>query len=696
MSKFGGIPLQSESSSKFGGVPIDAPELPSITEAPKNEQTFLQGMALGARKRALGIVEAGLNTANAIGVAPEFVANAKQVVADVAQNQAREGTGTGLKGAIAEITGDPLSYLAGASIPKIIGQGALMGATSATGHKDSTLASNAQNAAGGIAAALGGKVIGAGINRVAQPIQSNLGTIGAAAAKKLEDAGINLTAAQKTGSKALGALESVFATLPMTSGAQGKLLAKQRDAFTQAALKEAGINAPDAGRASLEQAAKAFGAEYSALAKNNNMNIDAPLLNNVAQIYQEATSGRLGQDAANLVKSVAVDIYNSGDKITGEAYQKTRSLLTQKANSTKDSFDAGLMKQLRNELDAAFERSLPASQRGLMADINRRYQAFKPIQKAMEGGNTDSLLEGSINPANLYNQVATGAPLSDLADAGKSILRQVVPDSGTATRTLIQNGLTGAGVAAAGYGATSDTPMAPYLTAAGLALAGPKAAQLIYNSRPAQAYMVGGLGKGAQAVTGAIKQIAPNAAASSYSGRQAQTQNKADEATQPVMLQPLDNQVNNSGLLDRIAQAESSGNPNAKNPNSSASGLYQFTDQTWNDSVEKWGKKYGITKAMKNDPRAQEVMVRELAADNAKILSGKLGRQPNVTDMYVAHVFGAKDAIPLIKNADKNKAAFMLFPPKVVRANMPLFFDGKNPRTTAQLYSILNQKMNQG
>ena len=103
------------------------------------------------------------------------------------------------------------------------------------------------------------------------------------------------------------------------------------------------------------------------------MKIDETFAQEALPILQQAKSGRLGQDSANLVQSVIRDLaeeLNKTGQITGDVYQKTRSLLTQKANATKDSFDAGLMKQLRNSLDSAFERSLPHNQRGIMADIN--------------------------------------------------------------------------------------------------------------------------------------------------------------------------------------------------------------------------------------------------------------------------------------------------------------------------------------
>jgi Transglycosylase SLT domain len=660
----------------------------------EKNQPFMESVTLGTKKRALGVAEAGLNIANSLGIAPEFVGKAKNAVAELGQDYANQGTGTGVKGAIGEILGDPLTAAGGATIPKLLAQGALMGFTSSTGNSDSTLVDNSINAGGGAAASLAGKFIGSGVNRVAQPVKSTLGNIGAAAVKKLEDSGVSLSAAQKTGSKALGALESVFSSIPMTSSAQNSLWKGQRDKFTQAALKEAGINAPDAGRQSLEQAKNSFTNEYQNITANNNLNIDNTLLQNVADIYQKGGE-RLGQDSARLVKSVANDIYNSGNVISGKEYQATRSLLTQKANATKDSFDSGLMKSLRNELDAAFERSLPKSQQGVMSDINKRYQAFKPIQQAMDSNNVDSLIEGSINPATLYNKVSTGAPLSNLADAGKSILRQVIPDSGTATRTMMQNLVTGAGLGLTGYGASSNDGYSPYITAAGTALAAPKAAQLFYNSNIMQQYLNKGLGKNVQSAAQNISKVAPSAAASAYSGNIAQPKESENITPAPVNAQKnnIQPQANNSdALLKKIAMAESGGNPNARNRMSSASGLFQFTDGTWASMVNKYGYKYGITLKDKMNPDAQVAMMQHLVDDNANYLRKNTGLEPNENMLYLSHFLGAQQAVKAIKSYGMGKDAVKMFP-AAAKANKNIFYKNGKPVTVEKLYSALSSKI---
>jgi hypothetical protein len=681
------------------------PSLDEIFGAPqgKPEQSFFEGVKLGNKKRALGIAELGANAIDALGIAPESIAYAKQLMADVGQDYAKQGTGTGLKGGVAEILGDPLTFLPGATLGKVAAQGALMGATAPTGDANSNLVNNAINAAGGAAASGLGYGAGKVISKVAKPIGNQLTEIGKAGVRKLESAGVPLTAAQKTGSKALAALEATFSALPMTSSAQGRIFEKQREAFTKAALKEAGIDANNASREVIAAASKKFGDEYSALASKNIMNIDEPLLEGVAKAYDDATNGVLGVDASSLVKKVAKDIFDSKGAIDGKVYQKTRSMLTQ-ASQTAKTHEATVLKQLRNELDAAFERSLPESQRGIMANINRRYQAFKPIQKAMESSKAEGLKTGNIDPTALYNKVEVGAPLSDLSDAAAGFLRPTIPDSGTAQRLFMQNALTGAGVASAGYGAGTDNNLA---LGAGLALAGPKAAQLLYNSGRGQKYLTEGMRPAIQAGANAAARGLPPAIASGVT---------LNEAAAPTIIDVNPNQPNpyeqelpavnlpqprpsldeifgqQSSLSGKIKQAESGGNPNAKNPLSSASGLYQFTDSTWRSAVDKWGRSRGIKYSDKNNPQAQEMLMQKLTADNSRILKAK-GIEPTDGNIYFAHFMGAPAASKAINMLGKGAIAARSFPSEA-RANPTIFFNQNGqPRTVDQVYEIITSKV---
>lgn len=96
------------------------------------------------------------------------------------------------------------------------------------------------------------------------------------------------------------------------------------------------------------------------------------------------------------------------------------------------------------------------------------------------------------------------------------------------------------------------------------------------------------------------------------------------------------------GYLAKTAQVESSGNPNAQNRNSSAGGLFQFIDKT--------AAQYGL--ANKFDPVASTDAAARLAADNKRILTGALGREPTAGELYLAHQQGAGGAVKLLRNPE--------------------------------------------
>lgn len=89
-----------------------------------------------------------------------------------------------------------------------------------------------------------------------------------------------------------------------------------------------------------------------------------------------------------------------------------------------------------------------------------------------------------------------------------------------------------------------------------------------------------------------------------------------------------------------IAYLESRGNPNAKNPKSSAKGLFQFIDST--------AKQYGHTNRF--DAAESSDAAARLARDNTVILERVLGRKPTTGELYLAHQQGAGGAAKLLSN----------------------------------------------
>lgn len=158
-----------------------------------------------------------------------------------------------------------------------------------------------------------------------------------------------------------------------------------------------------------------------------------------------------------------------------------------------------------------------------------------------------------------------------------------------------------------------------------------------------------------------------------------------------TVIEPLSYNSEQPSLMDKIKRAESNGNPNVKNPLSSASGLYQFTNATWRDSVGKWGKKYNVDIKDKNNPQAQEAMMQELTNDNARILQSK-GVDPSDGNLYFAHFMGPNAATKAIGYLGTGRQAALIFP-KEAKANPSIFFNGTQPRSIEEVYRIITNKV---
>lgn len=126
-------------------------------------------------------------------------------------------------------------------------------------------------------------------------------------------------------------------------------------------------------------------------------------------------------------------------------------------------------------------------------------------------------------------------------------------------------------------------------------------------------------------------------------------------------------------LEDLIIGAESGGNPNARNPYSSATGLGQFTDSTWLSTVRAHRpdlfQRHDPQQilAMRTNPELSREMVGHLARDNADYLR-RQGIEPSPGNIYLAHFAGPKGAASILGASDSAPASSIMSP-EAMRAN---------------------------
>lgn len=124
---------------------------------------------------------------------------------------------------------------------------------------------------------------------------------------------------------------------------------------------------------------------------------------------------------------------------------------------------------------------------------------------------------------------------------------------------------------------------------------------------------------------------------------------------------------------DSVIQAESGGDPNSKDPNSSASGPGGFIDSTWVNTVRAHrpdlaqGRSDDELLALKTDSKLAGQMVDAYAADNAAILA-KAGLPVTDGTRYLAHFAGPGGAVKILQ-ADPNAPAADILGPAAAKAN---------------------------
>lgn len=154
----------------------------------------------------------------------------------------------------------------------------------------------------------------------------------------------------------------------------------------------------------------------------------------------------------------------------------------------------------------------------------------------------------------------------------------------------------------------------------------------------------------------------------------------------------------------KIIAAESGGNPDATNANSSAVGAGQFTEATWLDLIKRarpdlaQGKSDADILALRTDPALSEEMVNRYASENTAYLTNR-GQAATPGNLYLAHFLGPEGAVAML-GADAGLSAAMVNP-KAAEANPTVFYhagpDGKpdmeSPKSVAEVSAWASEMM---
>jgi Transglycosylase SLT domain len=204
-------------------------------------------------------------------------------------------------------------------------------------------------------------------------------------------------------------------------------------------------------------------------------------------------------------------------------------------------------------------------------------------------------------------------------------------------------------------------------------------------------------------------------------------QSMAVDASTPVGSSPVTGAIRKAAqatgtsfqYLLATAKVESDLNPNLTVRTSTATGLFQFIEQTWLSTLKQAGPAFGygsyanaISRTpsgryvvedpglraeimqLRKNPTANALMGAVFTQQNAAVLSKRLGRTPSEGELYIAHFFGpsgAAKALSLAQSSPNANAAEVF--PAAARANRSIFYDKQgNARSIAGVCAELARR----
>lgn len=297
----------------------------------------------------------------------------------------------------------------------------------------------------GTAAALGalGQGLQSGVARVGKGMADKITPEVMALYQKAQAAGIPVHFSQLSDSKFVKTLASTLGYLPF-SGASGAQRTQQ-EAFNRAASRGFGHEAPVLTDDVMTAAKRDIGKGYDAIFGRNNVSLDKQAVADLFKLHASVGNDLEASQAAVARKQIEKILDNAGQagSMPGKVYQSLRGQL--RDGFGKESPLGRKVMEARKILDDAASRSLGPADAVMLKVLNGQYANMSTVRDALkqvEGA------KGNVKPSALWNLVRNGSTkdMRELAKIGQVLLKDQIPDSGTAGRLLATGGLGTAGL----------------------------------------------------------------------------------------------------------------------------------------------------------------------------------------------------------------------------------------------------------
>jgi len=298
---------------------------------------------------------------------------------------------------------------------------------------------------GGVAGGLVGGAAKA-VTSLAQPFEKQLSKTSQENVEILRNAGVPVDVAQATGSEFLKRTKAALQDNPFTAGKEAEFIGNQQAAYNKAIAKTIGEDATAITPDVIQKAKNRLGDIYDDLYNKYGAKISGTVYKDLATVRDDALK-TLPASEQTIIKNIVDDIINKASEnrsvLTGQQFQAQKRLLdrliaqnsnvSNYAQEVKDVLLSGLKNSIKSPEDIA-----------LLKQTNKQYGNMKKIEdvvlKDTQGNVSPSLLSNSLATKAKRNAIyAEDNELAKLARAGKDILQQKLPNSGTMARMLAQN-----------------------------------------------------------------------------------------------------------------------------------------------------------------------------------------------------------------------------------------------------------------